>query len=105
VETAIKDEIGYNQLKNALKQLLSSSIDLSARPHAVISERHRLVLVEVKAELEQVSTLLSGQSADEALVLAIPSLRESLIRLGEVTGREYHEDLLDQVFSTFCIGK
>jgi len=105
VETAIKEEIGYNELKNALKELLSSSIDLSARPHAVISERHRSVLVQVKTELQQVAMLLSGDAADEALVLAIPSLRESLIHLGEVTGREYHEDLLDEVFSTFCIGK
>ncbi|MDF3130653.1 tRNA uridine-5-carboxymethylaminomethyl(34) synthesis GTPase MnmE [Kiritimatiellaeota bacterium B1221] len=105
VETAIKDEIGYQELKNALASLLSSSIDLSARPHAVISERHRLVLVEVKTELAGIKDLLSGCMGDEALVLAIPGLREALVRLGEVTGREYHEDLLDEVFSTFCIGK
>ncbi len=105
VETAIREEIGYQDLKNALKNLLSESIDLSARPHAVISERHRLVLLDVKAELTLVSSLLSGNYLDETFVLAIPGLRESLTRLGEVTGREYHEDLLDEVFSTFCIGK
>lgn len=105
VETAIKDEIGYEELKKALKTLLSSSIDLSARPHAVISERHRLVLLDVKTELSGIYGLLSGEFGDEALVLAIPGLREALTRLGEVTGREYHEDLLDEVFSTFCIGK
>ncbi|WFB36503.1 tRNA uridine-5-carboxymethylaminomethyl(34) synthesis GTPase MnmE [Kiritimatiellota bacterium B12222] len=105
VETAIKDEVGYNELKEALKTVLSSSIDLSARPHAVISERHRLVFVDVKAELVLLDELLSADVPDENLVLAIPSLREALMRLGEVTGREYHEDLLDEVFSTFCIGK
>lgn len=105
VETAIKDEIGYLDLKNALKSLLSESIDLAARPHAVISERHRLVLQDVKAELGDVRALLDRSSVDEALVLAIPGLRESLTRLGHVTGREYHEDLLDEVFSSFCIGK
>lgn len=105
VETAIREEIGYQELKQALKSLLSASIDISARPHAVISERHRQVLWDIKAELTQVSNLLSRQNVDEALVLAIPGLRESLTRLGEVTGQEYHEDLLDQIFSTFCIGK
>jgi len=105
IETALSKEIGYNELVNALRSLLSSSIDLSARPHAVISERHRVVLLDVKQEIEQVDSLLDTEEAEESLVLAIPSLREALTRLGEVTGREYHEDLLDQVFSTFCIGK
>ncbi|MDA3872577.1 MAG: 50S ribosome-binding GTPase, partial [Kiritimatiellae bacterium] len=105
VETSFTHENGYNDLKNGLKALLSESIDLSARPHAVISERHRLVLVDVKMELEDIQHLLNTDQTDESLVLAVPGLRESLLHLGEVTGREYHEDLLDQVFSTFCIGK
>ena len=105
VETALSKDIGYEELKNALKERLSSSIDLSARPHAVISERHRLVLLDVKTELEDVHDLLQGDSAEESLVLAIPGLREAILRLGEVTGREYHEDLLDRIFSSFCIGK
>jgi tRNA modification GTPase len=105
VETSFTHEIGYQDLKKGMKELLSESIDLSARPHAVISERHRLVLVNVKQELMEIQQLLDVESTDESLVLAVPGLRESLTLLGEVTGREYHEDLLDQVFSTFCIGK
>jgi tRNA modification GTPase len=105
VETALTTEFGLDSLKNALKKVLSATIDLSARPHAVISERHRLVLLDVHTELLDVKELLEQDEVEESLVLAIPSLREALTRLGQVTGREYHEDLLDQVFSTFCIGK
>lgn len=105
IETSFTHNQGFLELKQGLKTLLSQSIDLSARPHAVISERHRLVLVHVKKELQDIQQLLDSNQADESLVLAVPALRESLIQLGEVTGREYHEDLLDLVFSTFCIGK
>ncbi len=105
VETALSLNQGLDELINTLKKLLSTQLDLSARPHAVISERHRVVLLDVQQEVEQVVCLLESSDAEEALVLAIPSLREALTHLGEVTGREYHEDLLDQVFSTFCIGK
>lgn len=105
VETALAEEIGFEALKEAILGLLSSSIDLSARPHAVISERHRQSLFSSREELASVKELLAHQEVEESLVLAIPALRESLTRLGEVTGRSYHEELLDQIFSTFCIGK
>lgn len=105
VETSFATGNGYEELKRALIEVLSATIDLSARPHAVISERHRLVLLEVQTELRQVRKLLEADSVEETLVLAIPGLREALTRLGEVTGREYHEDLLDRIFSIFCIGK
>ena len=105
VKTALLEDKGYEDLKNAILGLLSTSIDLSARPHAVISERHRHALSLAQTELQSVKELLSHEEVEESLVMAIPALRESLTRLGEVTGREYHEELLDQVFSTFCIGK
>lgn len=105
VSTALEHKQGINDVKEALKSILSGSVDLSARPHVVISERHRNALLDVSRELEELNTLFSTDGTDEGLVLAVPMLREALIRLGEVTGREYHEDLLDQVFSSFCIGK
>lgn len=105
VETSLVQGKGLTELKNALKRVLSGSIDLSARPHAVISERHRRVLLEVQQELAPISELLERQDMEESLVLSVPMLRQALIALGEATGREYHEDLLDSIFSTFCIGK
>jgi len=32
-------------------------------------------------------------------------LRETLERIGEITGRNYHENLLDTIFGNFCVGK
>ena len=37
-------------------------------------------------------------------VLAL-DLRETLAQLGEMVGAVYTEDLLDRIFSRFCIGK
>jgi tRNA modification GTPase len=105
VDTALARGEGLDELKAALRQRLAGSVDLSARPHAVISERHRHVLLLAKRELAPLKALLQGENGEEGLVLAVPSLREALKALGQATGREYHEDLLDQVFSSFCIGK
>jgi tRNA U34 5-carboxymethylaminomethyl modifying GTPase MnmE/TrmE len=59
----------------------------------------------MEQELQPISRLLLTGDPDESLVLAVPGLRQALTHLGHITGREYHEELLDQVFSTFCIGK
>ena len=105
VHTALTQGQGLDDLKTALTRMLAGSIDLSARPHAVISERHRQALLDVLEHLTPLKDLLQSPELEETLVLVVPSLRDALVHLGEVTGREYHEDLLDQVFSSFCIGK
>ncbi len=105
VELSLARHQGLDQLLDALRATLSGSLDLSARPHAVISERHRLALLDMEQELQPISRLLRTGDPDESLVLAVPGLRQALTHLGHITGREYHEELLDQVFSTFCIGK
>ena len=42
-----------------------------------------------------------------ALLLALPAelVASALSALSEITGREYSEELLDLIFSRFCVGK
>ncbi len=105
VECCLGRGEGVEAIKDAMKRILSGSVDLSARPHAVISERHRLVLLDVVREMEPLLGILRSGHAEEYLALALPGLREAIRALGGVTGREYHEELLERVFSGFCIGK
>ena len=75
------------------------------RPDAsvvVMNQRHRQHLSDARDAV---------QSAREALDLGISSdmltldLREALHELGAITGEITNEDVLDQIFSRFCIGK
>jgi tRNA modification GTPase len=45
---------------------------------------------------------LSGMGAGELLA---EELRQAQNALGEITGTFTNEDLLDKIFSSFCIGK
>ena len=104
VAASLKFGQGIDEIRGALRELISARVDLEARPHAVISERHRELLVHTKSLLQQVVVHLES-GRDEELFLAAAAAREGLETLGQVTGRTFQEELLDRIFSDFCIGK
>jgi tRNA modification GTPase len=104
VEACLVDGTGVEELKRAMADTLEKGADLHAPPHAVISERHRHLLILSHKEAKQAREYLN-KDVEENAVLAAEHLRSALEYLGQVTGREYHEDLLDNIFSRFCIGK
>lgn len=67
---------------------------------AITQARHRMHLTEAR---EALRTFLAG--SDAAIELRAEDLRRAAAALGRITGRVDVEDVLDQVFSRFCIGK
>lgn len=55
--------------------------------------------------LRRAAAALQGVDAGVAAELAAASVRRALHALGEVTGETATEELLDRVFSAFCVGK
>lgn len=64
--------------------------------------RHVLALEKVAAHLAAAEFALTQQQAGE---LAAEELRHAQRQLGELTGEFSSDDLLGQIFSSFCIGK
>jgi tRNA modification GTPase len=58
--------------------------------------------VQTRQSLEDVLTGLANHITNDFLALDI---RHALHHLGEITGEITNEDLLDNIFSKFCIGK
>jgi tRNA modification GTPase len=67
---------------------------------AVTRERHRRRLVEALADVEA-----ARRALDQAPEMAGDDLRRAAETLGRVTGSIGVEEVLGEVFSTFCIGK
>lgn len=67
-----------------------------------VNTRHRYALQEAGAALSRAAeSLAAGESPEFTDV----PLRDALDALGAITGRIDTEDILDRVFSTFCLGK
>jgi len=78
-----------------------ASLDRFAESVAV-NERHRRCLVAARDDLEQAKLSLQRGDAPE---LTAVELRSALAGLGEITGAGDAEEVLDRIFSSFCIGK
>ena len=104
LKVSILNPADVRHVRKTIIAILSAGVDLSARPHATISERHRQVLAEALVELDSGMEYLAARR-EEVMVLAASQVRLALQRIGEATGKVYHEQLLESIFSTFCIGK
>jgi tRNA modification GTPase len=58
-------------------------------------------LTQVHASLQAAGHFLTHGP----LELAAEQLRQAQMELGEIVGESSNEDLLDRIFSSFCIGK
>ena len=73
-------------------------------PHAAISERHRISIQGAVRRAEDTILLLKS-GRDDMVAVAASEIRCALDELGAITGRIYSNELLDNIFHRFCLGK
>lgn len=89
-------------LKKRMKQRALESREYDSSKMLVTSSRHRDALQKAQKNVRQaIHGLQTGMTGD---LLSI-DLRAALRELGTITGEITTEDLLDSIFSRFCIGK
>jgi tRNA modification GTPase len=90
----------------ALKDALHASIleDRGDRrlPYTVSNIRHKLAIEKTGALLSRAKESILSNSPPEFSAFDV---REALHSLGEITGNTINDEVLDKIFSTFCIGK
>ncbi|NBB75823.1 MAG: tRNA uridine-5-carboxymethylaminomethyl(34) synthesis GTPase MnmE [Bacteroidetes bacterium] len=96
------DGENIEQLKKIMKERALENKDYDTSSLLVTSSRHRDSLQKARENVQRaIHALDSGMTGD---LLAI-DLRAALKELGTITGEITTEDLLDSIFSRFCIGK
>ena len=68
----------------------------------ITRERHRNALMECVSSLEQTGQSLQADLSEDLIAV---DLNHALAALGSILGKNFGDDLLDQIFDDFCIGK
>ena len=93
---------GIESLKDAIKNLVWSGEIKAEMLQVAINSRHQNALNRARAAARQATDALA---ANATLELVAMDLRIAANAVGEIVGKTTTEDLLDSIFSTFCIGK
>jgi tRNA modification GTPase len=93
---------GLEVLKDALKELIWAGEIRVEMLQAMINSRHQDALRRAR---EATLRTLEALRAEATLELVALDMRIAVNAVGEIVGQTATEDLLDSIFSQFCIGK
>lgn len=94
--------LGVDKLARAVEQALASDAISERQWLGSTAARCAGSLDRAILALRQAVTLADSHGGEELLAVEI---REAMDHLGEIVGAVYTDDLLDRIFSKFCIGK
>jgi len=93
---------GINRLESKIKSAVMGNDDINLEEKIIVNSRHKNILKDVKNLLDSAEKAMKEKMSEE-----FPSydLRIANNLLGEIIGENTREDILDEIFRHFCIGK
>ncbi|MEH2405171.1 tRNA uridine-5-carboxymethylaminomethyl(34) synthesis GTPase MnmE [Nostoc sp.] len=102
IVTAAAKNQGIDALETAILEIVKAGKVQAADMDLAINQRQAAALTQAKISLEEVQATIAQQFPLDFWTI---DLRGAIQALGEITGEEVTESVLDRIFSKFCIGK
>ena len=102
VETNTNDFSGINSLKAKIKELFNLE-QIATKDYTYLTNSRQISLAK-----QAYKSLLSAEQAienDEPVDIIEIDLKECFDTLGEIIGATYSEEIIDNLFENFCVGK
>lgn len=102
VRISCRQNEGLESLRNAVVGLIEEHCITASADDVLVGARHAAAL---ERTLDSIKSARAKIENNEPSELVASDLRESLDALGEIVGKTDNEQILDRIFSKFCIGK
>lgn len=102
IEISVKDNKGINSLIEKIKKLFNLN-EIETGDFTYLSNARQISIIkEALALSEEIKSQNEKHTPVDLIQIDIQKLWE---KLGELTGDTYKDELLDEIFSKFCLGK
>lgn len=93
---------GIRKLEAMISKLILNDEGLDLEEKIIINSRHKNIMKKVNGLIEKAASSMEGRMSEE-----FPSsdLKIAFDLLGDITGETTRDDILEGIFSQFCIGK
>ena len=102
VKLSVKENIGLNDLKSKIKELFNLSKIETKDPTYLTNARSLAILKKCLDSIENIEQSIKNNLPIDLLEIDIQNIWQEL---GKINGTTYDEELLDEMFSRFCLGK
>ncbi len=100
--TSARTGAGLERLKRAILEAVCGVASEGSEGHVITSERQRALLSSAAAAFSRAADCVGSRSSIEIIAVEI---RTGAQYLAEVLGESVGEEVLDELFARFCIGK
>lgn len=102
VEISAKNNINIDNLTKVIKEKIESRLKKSSTEETIFSQRHYECLINADNYLTKaIETISFNYEPDIASI----DLENCASALGEITGTTVNDEVIDNIFKNFCIGK
>lgn len=101
VKTSAINNVGIENLRRSISSFAQNGDSVEA-DIIIANVRHEQALEKARDKLAQTLEAISDGYTEEVIA---QTLKDAVDALGEIIGAISYEDLLDEIFSQFCIGK
>ncbi|MES2764948.1 MAG: tRNA uridine-5-carboxymethylaminomethyl(34) synthesis GTPase MnmE [Bacteroidota bacterium] len=92
-----------NSINEVLKHISASAkLAMGNQQFGLINERHAHLLEKIASHITLSIDSLKNKQSNEFIAF---DLHQAISLIGEITGKTYSEDVLNSIFSGFCIGR
>ncbi len=102
VQISVKLGQNITEMNKLIKNKLVTDLSVEQEEVVVANARHRTALVNTKKSL---LSLLKGLKTGIDEVILTTELQSALDYIGEIAGESTSEDVLNNIFNQFCVGK
>ncbi len=102
IEISVKENIGIEKIKNEIKRLFNLG-ELESSDLTYMSNARSISLLG--KSLNNINDAISEINNNSPIDIVEFHLKDAWNNLGEIIGETYTDELLDELFSRFCLGK